>query len=172
MNWTSERINALILLWQQGHTMLKISRCFGVPRNAIAGIVFRLRQRGLIQYRITPGRAPQSKEEKARKQRERRIKRIEAALGITYKPKPRLKLIMPRTKPQPIVKRIPLDIAPPVTKGVTILARKHNECAFPIENKLFCGAPVCSVLDKTGNILPTSWCEYHWIVCHQKGKAA
>lgn len=170
MEWTGERKEAFIRLWNSGFSCLQIANNLGVTRNAVAGIAHRLRAAGRIDYRLHPGRPIQTQAEKNEKQRLRRQRRIEA-LGLTYISRKR----MPRIKPQPIIPRIPKKVEKPNTEGVTILARKGNECAYPIAHRLFCGAPTCSIPDEMGNILPTSWCEYHWIVCHRrepKGKAA
>lgn len=167
MKWTNEHDEVLLQLWDKGYTMQSIARRFDVTRNAVAGRLFRLRAAGRTKHRIDPNYCPQTREQKNERQREKRKRRSES-LGIPYKMRNK------KVDKKPVPPRTP-SLSKPVTEGVTILARRFDQCAYPIGNndRLFCGAPVCSYPDEFGNVLPTSWCEYHWVVCHNtKGKAA
>lgn len=168
--WTDERVEALLMLWHQGLPTRKMGATLGVTKNSIAGIVFRLRNEGRICGRVEPKKPSLTREERLEQKRTNYAKRN---CHRTIRPRTRKIIIM--RKPEPIIPRTLPKVPKPETKGVTILARKGNECAYPIADRLFCGAAVCSMPDEFGNVLPTSWCEYHWIVCHKrepKGKAA
>jgi len=43
IDWTPERTNALIALWDEGHSTAEIGRRLGVTKNAVVGKVHRLR---------------------------------------------------------------------------------------------------------------------------------
>lgn len=151
---SAEAVADLIRLWAQGLTMTEIGQKLKTNRNVIAGQIYRLRRCGTVILRRT--KLPSGDERKKCKAAAR-LKRWRAAR------RPRNNVVKLQKKPTPP------PTPPPATDAVTtILARRPNQCAYPIGHRIFCGAPVCEIIDKRGEVKQTSWCEFHWNLCHRK----
>lgn len=159
--WSKDRADALAYLW--GIKKLSLKQCairLHCTRNAIAGKVHRLKLNRRKKQYLT---------EEQKRERAREVKRLWRA-----KWKPEMMKLRKRKASKPNLDFVPRklkNLTAPSTEGVTILARKHDECAYPLDNGLFCGAPVIWKRGGWGEMVPTSWCEYHWVLCHRKDAA-
>lgn len=148
MVWPNERVAALITLWARGWTMQRIAATLEITRGMVAGKLKRLGYMDRAQ-RLSPGERHARRKESNKKWRhsEKGKKWYRAWRGERRPSSP---------------KRPPADVEQPTIKGVTILARSQNECAYPVGHHVFCGAPVFSRPNHKGDVLPTSWCPFHY----------
>lgn len=157
-SWPKDREDALAYLWVvKRFTTYQCAAQLGCSRSAIAGKVHRLKLKRHNSNNLTVA------------QKNKRLKEMKRLCRAKWN----LQMITKKRKgPKPpnldFTPRKLKKLTPPSTAGVTILARKPTECAYPLDNGLFCGAPVICRIGKFENVEFTSWCEYHWALCHKK----
>ncbi len=121
IEWTPERTNALIALWDEGLTTAEIGRRLGTTKNAVVGKAHRL---------VLPKRAPSRP----------RAERPSSSGTVVRAPARRVSTQTPRPAPPPVAKE-PL---PDPDKVVCLEGLTHGMCAWPIgdpgdPNFRFCG---------------------------------
>lgn len=140
MNWNSEQKAVLTEMWGQGKSMTEISRKLHCSRNAVAGLIYRLK----IQRRKP-------------KVLQQRIKRTKPKMVKFIKPKP-VADIPELTKP---------PVQAPRMKPVKLLDRRYNECSYLIGEHICCGSTSRTRV-VNGKVISTSWCPYHYDIVYRK----
>jgi len=131
--WSEADIDALVRLWQSGHSGSEIGEKIGRERGAVLGKIYRLRQAGQADLARVERRPTKPKPPRPVKPR---VKARPAKPRDSVKP-----------APQPI-KIAPVPIPIPISShAVNFLERRRDQCVFPLwgpddSHRLVCGAPV------------------------------
>ena len=156
MEWTPERTNALIALWDEGHSTAEIGRRLGVTKNSVVGKVHRLR----LPKRGSPihGGSGHS----ARSEAPVSLHRAPAA------PRPAAS-IMARPAPTPVVARpqpmIPQAVYEPMpTNVIKLSALTSDMCSWPIGDPGTAGFRFCGRSAVTGK----PYCGEHCSIAYVK----
>lgn len=153
--WPSHKISTLVMLFEKGLNRRHIAATMGISKNSVIGKLYRLGYAEPAKMKLTIDQL-------------RDNKRVRERL---WRARTRLRFPMKKEKYIPKGPSLPKEAPiPPASEGVTILARRANQCAYPIAHRLFCGAPAISIADGHGGYKQTSWCDYHFDLCHRPTK--
>ncbi len=150
MIWDTGRVATLVVLKNRNWTMRQIAEELGTTKNTVVGKLYRL---GLCIPKGDPLSIDELRMRRLTRDRKWRAKR-NAGRPMKHLP-PRIKIHVPECP------------APLNNTGVTILERKPSQCAYPVGHRLFCGAPAVIYADGYGRAKQSSWCEYHFLICHR-----
>ncbi len=138
-DWTPERTNALIALWDEGHSTAEIGRRLGVTKNSVVGKVHRLR----LPKRGSPIHSSASRGEAPISIARAPISRGTASQRPMASPPPRSAHTPGAApQPQPIVLKVVYEPMP--ANVINLSALTSDMCSWPIgdpgmEGFRFCG---------------------------------
>jgi GcrA cell cycle regulator len=158
IDWTPERTNALIALWDEGHSTAEIGRRLGVTKNAVVGKVHRLR----LPKRGSPIHGGSG--HGGRSEAPVSIHRAPAAPRpqASIAPRPVLASAPIVAKPQPL---IPTAVYEPMPANVIKLSALTSDmCSWPIGDPGTAGFRFCGRSAVTGK----PYCAEHCSIAYVK----
>ena len=150
----------VVELWNQNLTGTEIAKEMGLTRNAVLGLIFRLRSRGDVELRHDipvelrkpqPPREPKPKIEKPKKVKRENV--------VVFKPR---EVSLPKFRPDPA--QIVMEFVMPANP-ITLMELGPNSCRYILSvdtpvGAVYCGEPKAI----------KSYCMHHASLCYYKPK--
>lgn len=160
-DWTPERTNALIALWDEGHSTAEIGRRLGVTKNSVVGKVHRLR----LPKRGSPIHSSSGRSEAPISLPRAPISRGHANPRPTASPQSRsapATAVAAQPQPQPIVPKVEYEPMP--TNVINLSALTSDMCSWPIGDPGTDGFRFCGRSAVTGK----PYCAEHCSIAYVK----